>query len=148
MKPAARSTSALNDGEAAAAAAAGGDWRARLRKSLTANLRRQVFILLLAVAFLGLLASTYHFARSKAQPSEIEVVIDNLTVRTAPNSRAVELGWIPKGSRHRVLGSAENGWLRVEVDQWNEMRPHDQVQRQGWVNGDEKFVSIVQRRWW
>lgn len=124
------------------------DWRERLRENLTANLRRRIFIVLLAAAFLGALASTFHWARALAQPSEIEVVIDNLTVRTAPNARAVELGWIQKGSRHRLLGSSENGWLRIEVREWNESRPHDLVQRQGWVNGDSKFVSIVPRRLW
>lgn len=123
-------------------------WGRRIRTSLTASLRRQLFIFLLALAFLGLLASTYHYTRSLAQPMAIEVLADNLTVRTAPHPRAVELGWIPRGSRHRVLGAAENGWLRIEVGEWNESRSHDQNQRQGWVNGDERFVNIVERRWW
>jgi hypothetical protein len=47
-----------------------------------------------------------------------------------------------------VLGTAENGWLRVEISQWNESHPHDRFERQGWINGDEKFVNIMRRRLW
>jgi serine/threonine protein kinase len=124
------------------------DWRTRIGSLFTTSLRRQLFIFLLGLAFLGLLAGTYNYARTRNQPVEIEVLTDNLTVRTSANFRAVELGWIPKGSRHRVLGTAENGWLRVEISQWNESRPHDRFERQGWVNGDEKFVNIKRRRLW
>jgi hypothetical protein len=124
------------------------DWRTRIGSFFTTSLRRQLFIFLLGLAFLGLLAGTYNYARTRNQPVEIEVLTDNLAVRTAANFRAVELGWIPKGSRHRVLGTAENGWLRVEISQWNESRPHDRFERQGWVNGDEKFVNIKRRRLW
>lgn len=124
------------------------NWRGRLRENLTANLRRRIFIVLLAAVFLGALAGTFYWARSLANAADIEVVIENLTVRTAPNPRSAELGWIPKGSRHRVLGSAENKWLLIEVREWNESRPHDMVQRKGWVYGDSRFVSIVRRRLW
>lgn len=120
----------------------------RLTGFLTATLRRRVFLILLCIAFVGLLASVYRYARAVAPPSSIEVLTENLHVRAGPSYQYSVLGTVSRGSRHRVLGHADNGWLRIEVNAWNESLPHDQVQKQGWVNGSDEYVSIAERRWW
>ncbi len=119
-----------------------------VRESFSAKLRKRIFIVLLAAAFLGLLASVFHFSQVKGSPTQVEVVSLNLNVRSGPSNQYSILGTISKGSRHRVLGNAENGWLRIEVSQWNESLPHDLTERNGWVNGSGEYVSIVTRRMW
>ncbi len=119
-----------------------------LRETLTAPLRRRVFIALMCIAFIGLLASVYHYTRVVAPPKAIEVLTVNLNVRAGPSYQYAVLGTVPQGSRHRVLGQADNGWLRIEVNEWNESLPHDQGQKEGWVNGGDEYVSIAERRWW
>jgi len=103
---------------------------------------------LLCIAFVGLLASVYHYARVAAPPKAVEVLTVNLNVRAGPSYQYPVLGTVMKGSRHRVLGQADNGWLRIEVNSWNEALPHDQSQKEGWVNGSDEYVSIAERRWW
>jgi hypothetical protein len=119
-----------------------------LQRTLSATIRRRVFIVLLCIAFVGLLASVYHYARVVVPPKAIEVLTVNLNVRAGPSYQYPVLGTVTKGSRHRVLGQADNGWLRIEVNSWNEALPHDQVQKEGWVNGSDEYVSIAERRWW
>jgi serine/threonine-protein kinase len=122
--------------------------RFSVRQVLTATIRKRVFIALLCIAFVGLLASVYHYARVVVPPKAIEVMTVNLNVRAGPSYQYPVLGTVTKGSRHRVLGQADNGWLRIEVNSWNESLPHDQVQKEGWVNGSDEYVSIAERRWW
>ena len=119
-----------------------------VRDVFTATLRRRLFLVLLAIAFLGLLASVYHYTRVMAPPTAIDVMTVNLNVRSGPSYQYAVLGTVSKGTRHRVLGHSDNGWLRIEVSQWNEALPHDELQRQGWVNGSDEYVTIVERRWW
>ena len=119
-----------------------------VRESFSAKLRKRLFIILLVAAFLGLLASVFHFSSVKGSPTEVEVVSLNLNVRSGPSNQYSILGTISKGSRHRVVGNADNGWLRIEVSQWNESFPHDLTERNGWVSGSGEYVSIVTRRMW
>jgi serine/threonine protein kinase len=122
--------------------------RVSLSEALTTTIRKRVFILLLGIAFVGLLASVYHYARAVVPPKAIEVMTVNLNVRAGPSYQYPVLGTVTKGSRHRVLGQADNGWLRIEVNSWNESLPHDQAQKEGWVSGRDEYVSIAERRWW
>ena len=120
-----------------------------VRESFSARLRRQVFLILIAVAFVGLLASVFRVAQTwRGAISEVEVVSVNLNVRSGPSNLYSIVGTIPKGSRHRLIGKADNGWVRIEVAQWNESLPHDQTQKNGWVNGGDEYVSIVGTRRW
>lgn len=120
-----------------------------VRESFSARMRRQVFLILIAVAFVGLLASVFRVAQSWRAPiSEVEVISLNLNVRSGPNNQYSIVGTIPKGSRHRLIGKSDNGWVRIEVSQWNESLPHDQSQKSGWVNGADEYVSIVASRRW
>jgi uncharacterized protein YgiM (DUF1202 family) len=120
---------------------------------LTAKLRRRVFGLFLAVAFLGFLLSLYHYVRNNGlpigfgKPSRIEVVSEQLNVRAGPGTKYDSLGTVKKGSRHRVLAGDEQTWMQIEVSEWDESAPHVN-ERQGWVAGDAKYVTVVGRRWW
>jgi serine/threonine-protein kinase len=122
--------------------------QARLAERFSANLRRRLFAALLGIAFIGLLVSTYNFTRANSPLQQVEVIAQNLNVRMGPSYQYAVMGTVSKGSRHRLLGQSENGWVRIEVGQWNEALPHDQTQKQGWVNGGTEYVSIVGRRWW
>lgn len=122
--------------------------RYRVADVFSANVRRRLFLGFLCIAFLGLLASVYHYTRVIAPPTAIEVMTVNLNVRSGPSYQYSVLGTVSKGSHHRVLGHADNGWLRIEVKEWNEALPHDQLETQGWVNGSDEYVNIVERRWW
>jgi len=120
-----------------------------VRESFSARLRRQLFLILIAVAFVGLLASVFRVAQTwRGAISEVEVASVNLNVRSGPSNQYSIVGTIPKGSRHRLIGKADNGWVRIEVAQWNESLPHDQTQKNGWVNGGDEYVSIVGTRRW
>jgi len=126
--------------------------RQRLARSLTATLRQRLFVTLLVLAFLGVLVSTYHYANLNATPSRIQVVAQNLNVRSGPGSRFESFGSVAGGTRHKVLGRAENGWLRIEVGAWSTVEPRADGAaadpKEGWVNGAPEFVSVVSRRWW
>jgi len=120
-----------------------------VRESFSARMRRQVFLILIAVAFVGLLASVFRVAQTWRGPvSEVEVISLNLNVRSGPSNQYSIVGTIPKGTRHRLIGKSDNGWVRIEVSQWNESLPHDQSQKSGWVNGADEYVSIVASRRW
>jgi len=98
------------------------------------------------------LVSTYHYANVNATPSRIQVVAQNLNVRSGPGSRFESFGSVAGGTRHKVLGRAENGWLRIEVGAWSTVEPRADGAaadpKEGWVNGAPEFVSVVSRRWW
>jgi len=120
-----------------------------VRESFSARMRRQLFLILIAVAFVGLLASVFRVAQTWRGPvSEVEVISLNLNVRSGPSNQYSIVGTIPKGTRHRLIGKSDNGWVRIEVSQWNESLPHDQSQKSGWVNGADEYVSIVASRRW
>lgn len=125
-----------------------------LRFVFTGFVRQLLFRSLLAIALLVCLRLGFHYVRDNGLPlpvgatSRIEVVADNLYVRTGPNMREAALGVVAQGTRHRVLTENESGWLRIEVSAWNEAEPHANDQRQGWVNGNPRNVKVIGRRWW
>lgn len=118
------------------------------------GVRRRVFGLLIAVAFLGFILSLYHYVRGNGlpvafgTPSRIEVVSDQLNVRAGPGMQYDLMGVIKKGSRHRVLAGDDQSWMQIEVSEWDESVPHSNEQRQGWVAGSSRYVTVVGRRWW
>jgi serine/threonine protein kinase len=122
------------------------------------NMRRRVFLTLLALAIIGANISIYNFLRSTGvpfgfgPPTEIEVTAIGLNVRAGPNPRDPVLGVVTKGSRHRVLARANQDWLQIEVDQWDETAPHVTDQNRGWVygnlDGNPGNVRVVSRRFW
>jgi serine/threonine protein kinase len=120
---------------------------------------RRVLALLLAVAFLGLLVNVYRYARAHRlnpsatqtgifTPKELEVLAENLNVRTGPGARYETIGAVARGSRHRVLQVAENGWMQIEVSAWSLTEPRVGDFKQGWVNGSPQMVSVTSRRLW
>jgi hypothetical protein len=121
----------------------------RLVEMFTDQVRRRVFIGLLAIALIGAMSSVYHYALGdKAPPSQIEVVAENLNVHSGPGPRYTTVGAVAKGTHHRVLTTVENGWMQIEVSAWSEAAPRVSDQNQGWIYGSPEYVSIVARRWW
>ncbi len=121
------------------------------RKAVTPNVRRRLFPVLLAAALLGVIVTVYQQVRRNGvpvafgQPGQIEVLREKLNVRVGPSQQTMVLGVIARDSRHRVLEGGEQGWLRIEVSQWDISEPH-QNERQGWIYlpGNAKVTA---RRW-
>lgn len=120
---------------------------------------RRLLALLLAIVFLGTLVSVYRYARahrldvSNTQagvftPKEIEVLTENLNVRTGPATRYDSIGAVPRGSRHRVLKVADNGWMQIEVSTWSPTEARVGDANQGWINGNPQLVSVTSRKLW
>jgi serine/threonine protein kinase len=124
------------------------------------KMRRNIFIGLLAFTFLGVIVSLYNFVSSQnaplgfGPPTKIEVVVDGLNVRFTP-SGALEkekvLGTVAKGSRHEVLGQANNKWLKIRVSEWAKKEPGVEADS-GWIYGDldgnPPNVRVVSRKFW
>jgi serine/threonine protein kinase len=125
-----------------------------LRLLFTGFIGRLLFRSLLAIAFVVCLRFGFHFVRDNGlpiplgEPGRIEVVAENLNVRAGPSERRESLGVVPHGTRHRVLTGDENGWMQIEVGEWNEAEPHSSDQRRGWVYGSPRNVKVVWRRLW
>jgi serine/threonine protein kinase len=128
--------------------------RFEVKEKFTEGRRSLIFGGLLAVAFLGFLLTLYHTVRNNGlpvgfgAPSRIEITIEKLNVRNGPSLQSAVLGVIAKGSRHRVLHETEQGWMQVEVSQWDESEPHVSDQKQGWVAGTARNVKVIGRRAW
>jgi hypothetical protein len=123
------------------------------------NLRRRIFIAMIALAFLGSLVSIYNFAKGgfasgSMPPKEIEVVTLAVNVRTGPSDSDAPLGIVARGSRHKVLTMTAkhpvsgNSWMQIEVSKWEEYMAPGTQQNIGWVYGDPNLVRVVSRRWW
>jgi serine/threonine protein kinase len=125
-----------------------------LRLLFTGFFGRLLFRGLLAIALLVCLRMGFHYVRDNGlplpvgTPSQIEVVTDNLNVRGGPSMQEEYLGQVARGTRHRVLAGNEQGWMKIEVKEWNDAQPHVSDQKQGWINGHPRFVKVVGRRWW
>lgn len=125
-----------------------------LRLLFTGFIGRLLFRSLLALALLVCLRMGFHYVRDNGlplpigTPSQIEVVADNLNVRGGPSTQEEYLGVVARGTRHRVLAGNEQGWMKIEVKEWNDAQPHVSDQNQGWINGHPRFVKVVGRRWW
>jgi serine/threonine protein kinase len=131
-------------------------------ESFMAPMWRRVAVALLAVLFLATLVSVYRYARekrtnppaannpttptSKIFGEQLEVIADGLTVRSGPGSSFEKLGEITQNSKHKVLSKNANGWVQIEVSEWSPNYPAA-AQKQGWVNGSAKFVTITARSW-
>lgn len=125
------------------------DWLGKFSEGI----RRRVFGLLIAAAFLGFILSLYHYVRNNGLPvafgvpSRIEVITEQLNVRAGPGTQNESLGVVKKGSYHYVLTGDEQSWLKIKVSEWDESAPHVSDQ-QGWVYSSSKTVKVVGRRWW
>ena len=131
-------------------------------ESFMAPMWRRVAVALLAVLFLATLVSVYRYARARRTnvptantPSnpptkffgeQLEVITDGLTVRSGPGASFDKLGEITQNSKHKVLSKNANGWVQIEVSEWSQRYPAA-GQKQGWVNGNTKFVNITSRGW-
>jgi len=124
------------------------------------QVRRNIFIALLAFTFLGVLVSVYNYVRSQdapfgfGPPTEIEIVTDGLNVRSMPSpsrEREKVLGSVAKGTRHEVLERANNNWIQIRVHDWATKEPGVDTDR-GWIYGDldgnQPNVRVVSRKFW
>ncbi len=131
-------------------------------ESFMAPMWRRVAVAVLAVLFLATLVSVYRYARTKRTNvptintpnnppgrffgEQLEVITDGLTVRSGPGANFDKLGEITQNSKHKVLSKNANGWVQIEVSEWSSKYPAA-AQKQGWVNGNAKFVNITARSW-
>ncbi len=124
------------------------------------KVRRAVFIGLFAFAMLGAIISVYNYVRRQnapfgfGPPTEIEVVVDGLNVRSAPSSsweKEKVLGTIAKSSHHKVIGQMNNNWLKIQVSEWARKEPGVGID-EGWIYGDldgnPPNVRVVSRKFW
>lgn len=129
-------------------------------ESFMAPMWRRVAVALLALLFLATLVSVYRYARERRTASattsapasplgkifgeQLEVIADGLTVRSGPGASFDKLGEVTQNSKHKVLSKNPNGWVQIEVTEWSPRYPAGE-QKQGWVNGNPKFVNITSR---
>lgn len=129
-------------------------------ESFMAPMWRRVAVAILALLFLATLVSVYRYARERRTASpptnpptnplgkifgeQLEVIADGLTVRSGPGANFEKLGEITQNSKHKVLSRNPNGWVQIEVSEWSSRFPAG-TQKQGWVNGNTKFVTITSR---
>ncbi|MFY9607218.1 MAG: serine/threonine protein kinase [Blastocatellia bacterium] len=126
------------------ARASGG--RYSIKAFVTSEWLRRVFIVFLAAALIGLVASTYYyFAERKGVPSIFERLgtregliagADNVNLRTEP--RGPVLVTLPAGTRVRAVED-RSGWVRVKVLEWPGAPP-DNTTDSGWVDG--RFIRF------
>lgn len=113
------------------------------------KIRRRVFIAFMGAAFIGLLVSIFNIFRKGeiGTPREVEVVAVSLNVREAPGKKSI--GTVAQGTRHRVLSANEQGWMLIQVGQWETLKAGTPLDaNQGWVDGNPEYVRVVSRRWW
>ncbi|MFN7928375.1 MAG: protein kinase [Blastocatellia bacterium] len=129
-------------------------------ESFMAPMWRRVAVALLAILFLATLVSVYRYARERRTASantsspanpidkifgeQLEVIADGLTVRGGPGASFEKLGEITQNSKHRVISKNPNGWVQIQVSEWSSRYPAS-AQKEGWVNGNPKFVNITRR---
>jgi hypothetical protein len=124
------------------------------------KVRRNIFIGLLAITFLGAIVKVDGYVRSQdapfgfGPPTEIQIVVDGLNVRSAPSDareREKVLGTVGKGSSHEVLRQEGNKWIYIRVRSWATKEPNVET-NQGWIYGDldgnPPNVRVVSRKFW
>ncbi|MEY4166725.1 MAG: hypothetical protein RIR52_549 [Acidobacteriota bacterium] len=126
-------------------------WRGRLSNRRVAIL---VAALILLVAIGGVYVGVGRYTAGRGipigfgPPTEIEVITQALRVRYGPSMQDRTMGVVLRGTRHRVVTSLDQGWMQIEVSQWDESNPHEPVNGvvQGWVYADPGYVRVVSRR--
>lgn len=119
--------------------------RGTLRALVTSEWLRRAFIVFLAAALIGLVASTYYyFAERRGIFQQLGVRegsianADNVNLRTEP--RGSVLVTLPAGTRVRALED-RGGWIRVKVLEWAGAQP-DNAADSGWIDG--RFIRFDQ----
>ncbi|HSO76719.1 MAG TPA: serine/threonine protein kinase [Blastocatellia bacterium] len=117
-----------------------------LKAFVTSEWLRRVFIVFLAAALIGLVASTYYyFAERKGMPAIFERLVaregsiagaDNVNLRSEP--RGSVLVTLAAGTRVRALED-RGGWVRVRVLEWPGAPPDNSTDA-GWVDG--RFIRF------
>jgi serine/threonine protein kinase len=121
--------------------------RRSFKAFVTSEWLRRAFIVFLAAALIGLVASTYYrFAERRAVlPSIFEQIgaregsianADNVNLRSEP--RGAVLVALPLGTRVRALED-RGGWVRVKVVEWAGGQ-RDNTADTGWVDG--RFIRF------
>ncbi|MEK6299401.1 MAG: serine/threonine protein kinase [Acidobacteriota bacterium] len=117
--------------------------RSTLIALVTSEWLRRAFIVFLAAALIGLVASTYYYfaeRRGIFQPlgaREGSIAnADNVNLRTEP--RGAVLVTLPAGTRVRALED-RSGWIRIKVLEWTGAQP-DNAADTGWIDG--RFIRF------
>ncbi|MBL8188873.1 MAG: protein kinase [Acidobacteria bacterium] len=148
VKPA-QSPVVAKPGQGKAPAKAAAKQPPKIASRFSEKIRRRVFIAFMGAAFIGLLVSIFNIFKGGqvGSPREVEVVTVSLNVREAPGRKV--LGTVAQGTRHRVVSVNEQGWMLIQVGQWETLKQGTPVDaNQGWVDGNPEFVRVVSRRWW
>jgi serine/threonine-protein kinase len=124
------------------------------------KVRRNIFIGLLAVTFLGAIVKLDRYVRSQdapigfGPPTVIQIEVDGLNVRSAPSpsrEREKVLGTVAKGTRHQVIEQRDNKWILIQVGDWA-TKELNVATNQGWIYGDldgnPPNVRVVSRKFW
>jgi len=139
--------SALRTRRIEGGASATGRPRQRIRTFITSKWLRRVFVIFLAAALIGLVASIYYYyAEGKGGLPSIfqpfgsrEGVIanaDNVNLRSEPRGAVIVA--LPLGTRVRALED-RGGWVRVKVVEWAGGQ-RDNTGDTGWVDG--RFIRF------
>ncbi|HTG16328.1 MAG TPA: serine/threonine protein kinase [Blastocatellia bacterium] len=114
--------------------------RRTMKAFFTSEWLRRVFIIFLAAALIGLVASTYYYFAEHKRLSQIferrEGAIanaDNVNLRSEPRARGAVLLALPAGTRVRALEDS-GGWIRIKVLEWAGGPPDNAIDT-GWVDG-------------
>ena len=107
----------------------------RLQKFMASEWPVRVFIIFLAFALIGLVASVFYYF---AHRNGVIDGRDNVNLRNGPGLQSDPVAVLPKGTRVRVL-EYDGSWARVRVIQWV-ITPPENTPDQGWVN--RQFVRL------
>ncbi|NDD65149.1 MAG: serine/threonine protein kinase, partial [Acidobacteria bacterium] len=126
-------------------------WRAGVsRRQFLAPLVAVLMLVAISVVYFGVgrYAGQRGIVIGFGPPTQIEVITQALRVRYGPSMQDRTMGVVLRGTRHRVVTTTEQGWMQVEVSQWDESTPHDPQGGvvQGWVYADPDYVRVVSRR--
>ncbi|MBK8148097.1 MAG: SH3 domain-containing protein [Acidobacteria bacterium] len=94
-------------------------------------------VVLLAI-FGGILYGTQMIVRSLGNfsiaglfTSRTGTTVRDVPLRSEANARSTQLGWVPSGSRVRIVGENDS-WFEVEIVQFGRPREADWMTR-GWI---------------
>lgn len=117
--------------------------RGTLKALVTSEWLRRAFIVFLAAALIGLVASVYYYYAERPAPVQRFKVregsianADNVNLRTEPGGAV--LVTLPAGTRVRAFED-RSGWIRIKVLEWVGAQP-DNAADTGWVG--ERYIRF------
>ncbi|HZS04737.1 MAG TPA: serine/threonine protein kinase [Blastocatellia bacterium] len=114
------------------------DWRES--SSHRSVLKAGALAVLCLLALLTAMYGVYRFATHTAAP-QVEILTENLNVRTGPGVEYPVIGAVARGTHHRILSHAANGWYQIEVSKWSDVIQRTSDQNQGWVRDSPETLK-------